>query len=426
MSSTSTRPLHRLAHVALLGVSLTLAACADDDPTANEPAQDAVTFRRIAVGDNTAPSLRLFNAADFSLAQTLSTPAPVSYLYTSGSSRLAIYHVRTQNQVGIVDGGVFLQNGRGVRRDATLLGTYRDSLPTHGNVNGSMFTVHFDGSGQVAFWNENSLSAGNTAPTVMVGTGGAHHGAAVAKGNGQWLLTSAHNPSGTLPRGINVRNMSGAMVDSARNCPDLHGLAANATAAVYGCADGALMVEVGSNGRPAFSKLTFADDTRFGVGTVWGWNDKPLFLVRMTIRGQPVSAATRRMGIVDPATRTLRGLTLPNNDIDVTGDLDDAGTRALVIGRSGTLYIFDGRTQQLLGQLANVVATVPATGALSHQLTAAEGRVYITNPTAGEIVEVNISAPATPTIVRRHAVGGQPVRIALLGVRAAAPVRPAN
>lgn len=325
----------------------------------------------------------------------------------------------------MVDGGVFMEAQRAVKRAPTALGTFTDSLPTHGNVNGSLFTVFFDGSNQAAFWNEANLAAGNTTPMIRVQNGGMHHGAAIAMPSANWLLTSAFNPGATLPRGINVLNMQGGVVDSARNCPDLHGLGANNGGALYGCGDGALLVE-NSGGRPAFTKLTAEGAPTFGVGTVWAWSDKPLFLVRATVRGQPTSAATRKMGIADPAAKTLRLIDLPNGDIDVTGDLDDVGRNALIIGRSGTLYIVSGATRQVLGQVPGAVATVPATGALSHAIVTAQNRAYLTNPTAGEIVEVDISNTAAPTIVRRHQVGGQPVRLALLGVRGAAPVRPAT
>jgi len=417
-------PSRRTAASLLFSATLlTLAGCGDDTPTDAGTTLPATTFRRIAVADNAVATLRIFEATDFSPVQTIATGAPVSYLYTTGSQRHAIYHVRTRNVVGMVDGGVFLDNARGVKRAVAAVGTFTDSLPTHGNVNGSMFTAFFDGSNQVAFWNESSLATGVTTPTVRIPNGGMHHGAAVAMPSANWLLTSASNPAGGLPLGINVLSMSGAIVDSARNCPGLHGLAGNSTAVLFGCADGALLVQ-NSGGRPVFSKLAAAGAPTFGVGTVWGWHDKPLLLVRATVRGQPTSVATRKMGIADPTARTLRLIDLPNGDIDVTGDLDDAGRNAVILGRSGTLYIVNGATQQVTGTLAGVTAVVPATGALSHQIAVAEGRVYITNPTAGEIVEVDITG--TPALVRRHQVGGQPTRVALLGVRSAAPVRAAN
>jgi hypothetical protein len=416
-----------LPAILLAGAALTLPACSDDSPTTGGPTQPATAFRRIAVGDNTANTLRLYDASDFSVAQTITTPAPVSYLYPTGSHRYAIYHVRTHNVVGMVDGGVFVDNTLGVKRAAARVGTFADSLPTHGNVNGSMFTVFFDGSNQVGFWNESALAAGTVTPTMRIPNGGLHHGAAIAMPSANWMLTSAFNstPGAVLPRGINVLNMAGTIVDSARNCPELHGLAANSSAALYGCADGALLVE-NSGGRPAFTKLAVVGAPDFGVGTVWAWHDKPLMLVRATVRGQPTLATTRKMGIADPAAKTLRLIDLPNSDIDVTGDLDDAGRNALILGRTGTLYIVNGATQQVVGSLANATAVVPATGALNHQIVAADGRAYITNPTAGEVVEVDISTPAAPSLVRRHQVGGQPVRLALLGVRSAAPVRTAQ
>ena len=81
-------PSRRTAASLLFSATLlTLAGCGDDTPTDAGNTQPATTFRRIAVADNAAATLRIFEATDFTPVQTIATAAPVSYLYTTGSQR---------------------------------------------------------------------------------------------------------------------------------------------------------------------------------------------------------------------------------------------------------------------------------------------------------------------------------------------------
>ena len=182
-----------------------------------------------------------------------------------------------------------------------------------------------------------------------------------------------------------VFDRQGNRVDSTRTCPGLHGLAGNGEGVLYGCADGALLVAI-QGGRPAFAKLTHATDARFGVGTVWAADGQSRFLVRLSIRGaSPASTANRQIGVADPASRRMTPIAIP--ELDWTAGLSYDGRHALVLGRSGTLYVADMATRQVTGQLASVVAPMPTAGTFVTPFFAeAAGVVYMTSPTTGEVL----------------------------------------
>ncbi|MCU0626927.1 MAG: hypothetical protein MUF21_10665 [Gemmatimonadaceae bacterium] len=419
MSAPTARRLRTLATVPV--AALVLAACSDDSPTgSNGPDAASPDFRRLVVTDNTTPTARIYNAADLSLAGEMSTgAAPVSYLYTIGSGRVAVFHQRTANFVGFIDGGVFAQGNTGVRQAPAMIGTgFRDSLPTHGNFNANMAAVFFDGTGRVGFWNETDLLAGRTAPFLSINTGGAHHGAAIPKGSGTMVLTSPRNPAGGVPTAIYAHDLTGRIIDSVTSCPGLHGLAGNERASLYGCQVGGMVVEQNAQGRPVFTAVQLENAPTFGVGTVWGAPGKRYLLVRATVRGQPTSAATRTMGVYDTEGRWMRRITLPNGDIDVTGELDATGNFSIILGRSGTLYVVNNATQAIVAQLDNLVPAVPATGALTHTVATAPGVAYVTSPTQGTVLEVTLGASGSATRGRTIQVGGTPVRLTVVGVGA--------
>jgi hypothetical protein len=343
-------------------------------------------------------------------------PTRITYLYTA-KGRIAFAHFQTRDQVSFIDGGVFEQNGRGVKQAPRLVGSFSDIRPIHGNYNGDLVSVHFDGSGNVRFWSEQGVAAGNTQPVSTINTGPAHHGAGMATFDGGMMSASLRDPNGTSPIGVVVFNRQGQEVARNTTCPGLHGLAGNQSGKLYGCADGALLVTV-SGTTPTFSKVTHATDPRFGVGTVWARDGQSNFLVRMSIRGQPVSAATRAIGVAQVSSRTMLPITIPGGDLDWTADIDHSGRYALILGRAGNLHIVDMSTRQVTGSLNGLVPPMPTSGTvLTPFMAFAEGVAYITSPTQGRVFEIAISASGVPTIARTMNVGGNPERIAVVGVR---------
>jgi hypothetical protein len=402
--------------VAVLGATL-LAGCGDDTGTAAAPTRPSTEFRRLVITD-TAPFARVFDAATGQRVDSMGgLPSRVTYLYTA-KGRIAFAHFQTRNQVSFIDGGVFEQGGRGVKQAPRLLGSFADQTPIHGNYNGDMVSVHFDGSGNVRFWSEQAVAAGNTQPLLTVRTGNAHHGAGMAAGDGALVSATIQDPANpALPNGVVVYNRQGQEVARNTSCPGLHGLAGNAAGKLYGCADGALLVTTTAT-TATFQKLAHATDPRFGVGTVWARDGQPNFLVRLSIRGQPVSPATRTLGVAQVAARTMLPITLPSNEIDWTADIDYSGRYALVLSRAGNLHVVDMATRQVTGTLAGMVPAMPTSGTILTPFFAfAEGVAYMTSPTQGRVYEIAISGSGVPSMARTITVGGTPERLVVLGVR---------
>lgn len=416
------------ARVLLAATAALVTACSDDSSTAPDnnalptPSdRPAAEFRRILVTD-TLPFLRTFDAVTGQRVDSMGgLPGRVTYLYSAGG-RVAAAHFQTRNRVIFIDGGVFVQNGRGTRGPARMLGSHTDSVPIHGNYMGEIKSVHFDGTGTVSFFRESDLVAGRTAPLLNVRAGSPHHGAGIALPGGQFFSASANQNNEQLPNGVSVFNAAGTVVETSRQCGGLHGLSGNNGGALYGCADGALHVAI-TGGRPVFTKLVNTADPRFGVGTVWSAASQNNFLVRMSIRGQPTSAATRTIGLADMTSRTLRAIPLPNGELDFTAAVDYSGRIGFVLGRTGSLYVVDMTSGQITTTLPNVTAAFPTSGTvLTPFFASAEGVTYVTNPTRGEIVEINTTA--APTVTRRIAVGGTPERVEVIGHRASSRVTP--
>lgn len=415
------RPASVTRPLAAVALAVALAACGDDPvtPTDNVP---AAQFRRLVVADS-ANFARIYDLETAARVDSMGgLPGRITYLYTA-TGRVAAAHFQTQNRVAFIDAGVYERNGRGVRAAPRVVGTHDDQAPVHGNTSGTILGAHFDGSGNVTFWDENMLAQGNVAPMLTVNTGPAHHGAGVAL-TGDLVTASIRAAAGAGPDGIVAFNRQGQRVDSTRACPGLHGLAAGSAGVLYGCAEGTMYVSA-SGGRATFTPIRNPDAPTMRVGTVWGSPAAANFLVRMTVAGQPVGPTTRVLGVADVAARVLRPVALPNNDLDWVAALDWSGTRGLVLGYSGTLYVVDLATRQVTGQVAGLVPARPASGAvLDPSFATAAGVAYVASPAQGRVYEVTLGAQ--PAVARTMAVGGTPLRLAVMGVREDKRLPPAD
>jgi hypothetical protein len=405
-----------------LAVLTALAACSDD-PVTPSASTEAAQFRRLIVADS-GNFARVFGLADGARVDSMGgLPGRITYLYTA-MGRVAAANFQAQNRVAFIDGGVYEQGGRGVRAAPRILGMHDDQTPSHGNTNGVLLAAHFDGSGNVKFWDEQLLAQGSVVPLLTVNTGAPHHGAGVAV-TGDFVSASMRAANGTAPDGIVVFNRQGQRVDSTRGCPALHGLGAGSAGVLYGCQEGTMYVSM-SGGRPTFTAIKNPDAPAMRVATVWGSPSAANFLVRMTVPNAPVGPTTRVLGVADVAARVLRPVTLPGGDLDWVTAFDWSGTRALVLGYSGTLYVVDLTTRQVTGQVANLVPARPASGpVLDPSVATAAGLAYVASPTQGRVHEVTVGAGA-PAVARTMNVGGTPLRLAVMGVREDKRLQPAN
>jgi hypothetical protein len=200
----------------------------------------------------------------------------------------------------------------------------------------------------------------------------------------------------------------------------MHGNAAIEGAVIFGCQDGILYVRLGSNGMPTKVKANLTGSLA-GMGVRNAYSEYGAkFIVGQVLTPPGVTPSQRILATIDPLTGTIEPLPMPAGVVDHRIAVDAYNNRALVLGTNGSLYIFNGLTRQLQHTLGGLVPALPTSAIRFHEVATADGVAFVASPYTGEVIEVNTG---TGAIVRRHAVGGAPSRLAILGVHKGGQVR---
>lgn len=418
----ASRPRQRGQTTALLLAGLaTLAACSDDSALAPDPSsgpQSAINFQRLFVAD-TDPTARLFAMHNDSLVQTFTLSAAASYVYSTASGRFIAAQQRTADRVSFFDGGVWTDGAHAHRQAPSRLGfELTDGLPTHASVTGPWISIFMDGNGRAVWLNENDLLAGTPRVAFDVQTGGPHHSGSntMVVNNAPYFVLAPLNPAGGLPNAVEVRNAAGTVVASTGSCPSMHGNASILNGAVYGCADGLVVVRQGVAGITA-TKIE-PTGAMVGLGLRNAWSSKSgtgLILGQFAaLPGQP----TRRvLAMIDPVSGAINPLpALPAGVVDHWRAIEPVKGQVALVGNNGSLYVYSAETRQLQYAVANVVPAIAASGASTHQVEVVEDLAAVASPTTGEVVLVNLS---TGSVTRRMNVGGTPSRLTIVGAKSA-------
>jgi hypothetical protein len=417
MSAFAARRALRVAPALIIA---TLAACADENvaPPAVETIS-AIQAQRIAVADAGTATLRVLSAEDGTTIQNFSLGGgPASLVYTSGSSgRFVTVQQRTQNLVEVFDIGSWADGNVAYLQAPTKLSfSLNEALPTHENVNGHWKSIFFDGTGFARWIDERSKLAGNPQVAFSVNTGGPHHsGSSTLEVNGQPAFIYAPlNPAGGLPTSIVAVNASGTEIARVDNCPSMHGNGTVATAALWGCQDGAVLVRHNGTAYTATKLTPTGDLAGLGVRTVWGRGNLPWLVGRLSAPpGQPTQ---RVLATVNATTGEMNRLPTPTGVNDHWVAVEPHDGLVVVLGVNGTLYVYNGTTRTLVHTVPSIVPALPASGAITHQVAVVEGMAAVASPYTNEVVLVDLT---TGTVRRRLSVTGQPSRLAILGPSAA-------
>jgi len=319
--------------------------------------------------------------------------------------------------VQFVDGGIWTHNGRAHVESPSLLGfELTDGWPTHANVNGDWISVFFDGSGNAAWLNEQDFFDGSPRVAFEVPTGGPHHsGSATLIVNGQpFFAVAPRHPEGEiLPTSVEVRDRDGNVVATVPDCPRMHGNSSAGDVAVFGCVDGLVLVRPSGSSVEALKVTPEGEMEGLGLRNAWSATGAPFIIGQFS--SPPGQQPSRRvLALVDVSTGGLTPLPeLPGGTIDHFRAVEPQQGQAVLLGRDGTLYIFNG-SGQLQRQVAGVVPTIPESGATTHQVSVVENLAAVASPSTGEVVLVNL---ASGQVDRRINVGGSPSRLAILGPR---------
>jgi hypothetical protein len=426
MSMSYTTRYHIPAKACIGALAALLIAGCSDSPTDNDAQapEAAINFQRLFVADAQNSTGRLLALHNDSVVATFTFPTTVSAAVTSGSGRHVMLRMSGQN-THFVDGGVWIDNGFARTAPSGVLPfKLEGGNPSHDNVNGDWMSVHFDGSGHAVWVRESQLRTASSGVAFESNPGQPFHGGSITVlANGAPFFVHSMPNSAGAAQGVIVRNQQGQTVAEIPigGCPGLHGNGAVLSGGVFGCNDG--MVWVRPNGSSVTAeKVTMTGDMQgLALRNSYQTSGVDFMLGQFAaVAGQP---AQRVLAKLDPQTRSITRLpALPAGVVDHFRVIEPKQGRIVLLGTDGTLYIYSS-SATLLRTVPGVVAALPTTGAIPHQVAAAENLVAVSSPSTGQVVLVDLN---TGSVIRRVTVGGSPSRLAMVGARQAGEYTPAD
>jgi hypothetical protein len=381
-----------------------LAATAFIAPTL---ADDDVSAWRLFVADHAKPIVTAIDLATDKTLATIPLASPAS-LYATPSGE-AVYAVQgTGNQVSVISSGIHLDDHgdhgdieitNPVALEAVVTGT----KPVHFVEHGGKIALFFDGEGKTRVLSEADWLDGDGVATGEFDSGAPHHGVAVPWGD--YTIVSVPNPDDptALPIGVNVLDVSGAIVGDLHACPDLHGEASSGNMLAIACAEGLLIVT--GSGAPEITLLPYADLPEGKSTTLLGGIGIQYFLGNY---------GADKLALIDPsADKPFRLVELPTRRVHFAVDPI----------RPKFAYVFteDGKLLQLdviSGTIARSLAvtepySMDGEWSLPRPRIAVAGDVVaVTDPNAGLVHLIDIESF---TELRTIPVAGAPYGIVAVG-----------
>jgi ABC-type Zn uptake system ZnuABC Zn-binding protein ZnuA len=367
------------------------------------------TMLRLLVSDfETAPS-KLIDVDNGKIIARYEVGAP-TYPYTSPTGRFGIKIQTNANLITAVDSGILLEDHgdhmHPYKRDARLTDFRAEGrTPIHYVAHAGQIAIFNDGSGEAMLLTERNFESAE-AEMLTFKTARPHHGVAVPLGDRIVLsVPDTQNMDYALPLGIEVRDMRNNVVASfADQCPGLHGEASSGAFTAFGCADRVLVLE--RNGDDfSVKSLRYAPETPSGtrVGTVIGHEKQNFFIGNFGQTG---------LVRIDPIAGTLTPITLPMRYSAFRLDAE-TGEKIIVVTTDGSVHRIDAMTGRIEASIEAVTPFVFRTRVPRPGLATVRNLAYVTDPAAGEVVEIDLEAM---NVTRRFVVEGKPVRLAVLGV----------
>ncbi len=333
-----------------------------------------------------------------------------TFPYTSPTGRFGIKIQTNANLITAIDSGILLEDHgdhmHPYKREPQLTAFRAEGrTPIHYVAHAGQIAIFNDGSGEVMLLTERSFESAE-AEMLTFKTARPHHGVAVPLGDRIVLsVPDTQNLDYALPLGIEVRDMQDNVVASfADQCPGLHGEASSGAFTAFGCADRVLVLER-SGDDFSVKSLRYAPETPSGtrVGTVIGHEKQNFFIGNFGQTG---------LVRIDPIAETLTPITLPMRYSAFRLDAE-TGEKIIVVTTDGSVHRIDAMTGKIEASIEAVTPFVFRNRVPRPGLAAVRNLAYVTDPAAGEVVEIDVSAM---NITRRFVVEGKPVRLAVLGV----------
>ncbi|SFC65047.1 hypothetical protein [Flavobacterium phragmitis] len=387
----------------LFTLSLFAVSCNNDDDNHDDHDHDhdseEHTYVRILLSDEKTTELTLFDPHEDKIS-SFTAKFPKSSLYTTESGRFAGIIHRDNNLIETFDSGLELHGDHIDVDDVPKFGflTGIAQKPTHFKSKiGEVLTFN-DGDGTLSVGKESEINkSGAVFKTINAGLL-AHHGAMATFTNGTYAITEKDNSvTGTLPEKVKIIDNTGkTLFDAKIQTKGIHGNASDGVYAVFGSSSGILVVE--SNGN---QKLI---DHPADFGTAWFGS-----ILETASAGKFIGyTAAKGAYLIDVVAGTVKPI-IANTTImqcKVSYDLK----KLAVLLHSGDFKIFNISSQQVEKEIKATTAT--ATDAtLKPQMAVTDRFAYITSPTTGELIQVNLSSSE----IKKTKVSATPYMITVIG-----------
>ena len=417
--------------IPLLATIMLLSACKDGSNNNTTDAHQAGEFDisspgRLVVTAAEGSELAILNSTDGSLIERFNLDNPASGLYSSPQSRFALVVQRDQNQVQILDGGLY-QEDHGdhlhpYQKDPEMLTQSLNGVrPTHYRENETRSAFFFDGDGENALLSsvidfDDDEILNNTIRSLELTT--AMHG--VAETRGEFLLASYRAPdaSSVLPDQVELFkfNSNSGNYDAVERfeerCPSLHGAFSTEDASVFACSDGVLVIR--QNGEQ-FTAEKIANPVGMAEG----------------VRIGGFSGFADSNVLAGWARGALYAVNLDNSSIELvdwtggmeaeysTAKMDDEGEILMVLNKAGGLHLLDATDnfKHLIEiKVLNALPVVEGHASISIASSKSGEDVYIVDAINNQLVVVNlehqeieesISVPFTPKHVTWVGIAGE-------------------
>ncbi|WP_433765164.1 hypothetical protein [Flavobacterium ginsenosidimutans] len=387
----------------LFALSLFAFSCSNDDDNhddhEHEHDSEEHTFVRILLSDEKTTEITLFDPSEDKISSFTAKFAKSS-LYTTESGRFAGILHRDNNFVETFDSGLEMHGDHVDVDDVAKFGVLATSAlkPTHFKSKIGEILTFNDGDGTLSVGKETDVNtAGATFKTINAGLL-AHHGAMATFANGTYAITEKDNSvTGTLPEKVKIIDNTGkTLFDAKIQTKGIHGNASDGVYAVFGSSSGILVVE--SNGDQKL--IAHPED----FGTAWFGS-----ILETASTGKFIGyTAAKGAYLIDVVNSTVKPIIQNTTIMQCKVSYDH--TKLAVLLHSGDFKLYDISSLQVSKEVKATSET--ATDAtLKPQMAVTNRFAYVTSPTTGELLQVNLSTLA----IKKTKVSSTPYMITILG-----------
>lgn len=410
-----------------LSLALALAGCGGGGGGNNSSSNDRHepakidTAGRLAIAEDAGAALRIYDLDSARVVSNFPLANPPSALYASPGGRYALAFQRPQDTVQIADAGIWQEDHGDHLHDYKAAPKMLDfringPQPTHYDSRAGQASIFMDGRApstvaSAVVFNDADLGAGR----VGAGIGFAQPMHGFAEPNGSFLVATYRAPDATGATQAELYSRQGAQYTFVQRfgpaCPSMHGSFTRGSTTVAGCADGVLVVSAPASGASAATKIA----TPTGVSTVAGHAQGARF-IGMGNTGTP---STTRFYDIDTAAGTATAITIAGwteGRLRRAHGFDRTGRYFFALDDVGTLHVLERSAAGWASRksIAGAIPTAPAAAPFP-ALVANEARdeVYLTDPTARQLVAINTVALE---VARRTNLDFRPTALAWLGI----------